>query len=237
MLAINELERYILHQGEEPQETVDEFWGRKERRIEKIYRKGKVDLIKSIERIYNNEYPDDACDRICKILHSTIKASARRWSQNAQLSGLRLYADDFEEVFWKAILDMIWYDYRGGDFWLYENIMKKMRSNALDLLKWAKRDKRIHNHIAASVEELQIADQRTSNLENNVLDTVSIQHMMCEPSLDDQARELLRYLYDYPEATFREIANTLGLGHPQKASRLLEKVQKILAKYRNIVER
>jgi DNA-binding CsgD family transcriptional regulator len=236
MLAINELERYILHPGDEPKETVYEFWERKERRIEKIFRKGKVDLIKAIERLYEDEYPDDACHRICKILHSTVRASARRWSRNAQSSGIRLYADDFEEVFWKAILDMIWYDYHSGsDFWLYEHIMKKMHSNALDLIKWAKRDKRIHDYTAISIDEqLQIADQRTSNLENNVIDTVLIQQMMNDPSLNERERELLRYLYDYPEATLRNIADKLDLGHPQTASRLLEKVQKKLEKYRNV---
>lgn len=239
MLAVNELDRYILHPDDEPKETVYEFWERKERRIENHFRKGKVDLIKAIERIHDNELPDDACDKICNILRSTIQASARHWSRNAQLSGLRLYVDDFEEVFWKAVLDMIWYDYDSrSDFWLYEHIMKKMRSNALDLIKWAKRDKRIHDYTAISIDEqLQIADQRTSNLENNVIDTVMVQQMMCEPSLDEQEREFLRYLYDYPEATLREIADTLDLGHPQKASRLLDKVQKKLEKYRNLLER
>ena len=236
MLAVTELDKYILHPDDEPIETVYEFWERKERRIEKIFRKGKVDLIKAIERLYEDEYPDDACDAICKILRSTIQASARHWSRNAQSGGFRLYADDFEEVFLKAVLDMIWYDYSSGsDFWLYEHIMKKMHSNALDLIKWAKRDKRIHDYTAISIDEqLQIADQRTSNLENNVIDTVLIQQMITEPSLDEQERALLRYLYDYPEATLREIADTLGLGHPQTASRLLEKLQKKLAKYQNV---
>jgi hypothetical protein len=235
MLAVTELDKYILHPDDEPKETIYEFWERKERRIEKIFRKGKVDLIKAIERTYDNELPDDACDKICNILRSTVQASARHWSRNAQSSGIRLYVDDFEEVFWKAILEMIWYDYHSGsDFWLYEHIMKKMRSNALDLIKWAKRDKRIHDYTAISIEELQIADQRTSNLENNVIDTVLVQQMISEPSLDGQEKALLSYLYDNPVATLRDIADTLDLGHPQTASRLLEKVQKKLAKYRNV---
>ncbi|MGG3470773.1 hypothetical protein ABES02_25250 [Neobacillus pocheonensis] len=235
MLAVNELDRYILQPEDEPKETVYEFLERKERRIEKIYRKGKVDLIKAIERLYEDEYPDDACDRICTILRSTVIASSRHWSRNAQSSGIRLYADDFEEVFWKAVLDMIWYDYDSrSDFWLYEHIIKKMRSNALDLIKWAKREKRVHDYTAASIEEMQIADQRTSNLENNVIHTVMVQQMMGEPLLDVHEGALLRYLYDYPEATLREIADTLGLNHPQKASRFLEKVQKKLTKYRGL---
>jgi hypothetical protein len=207
--------------------------------IEKIFRKGKVELIKAIERIYDNELPDDACDRICKTLHSTVKASARRWSRSTQSSGIRLYADDFEEVFWKAVLEMIWYDYDSrSDFWLYEHIMKKMRSNALDLIKWAKRDKRVHDYTAVSIEEkLQIADQRTSNIENNVIDIILVQQIRNDPSLDEQEQELLRYLYDKPEATLRDIADTLDLGHPQKASRLLEKVQKKLTKYRELLKR
>jgi hypothetical protein len=59
-------------------------------------------------------------------------------------------------------------------------------SNALDLIKWAKRDKRVHDYTAVSIDEqLQIADKRTSNIENNVIDTLLIQQMMSEPSLDD----------------------------------------------------
>ncbi|MFB7140953.1 hypothetical protein ACFCYN_14975 [Gottfriedia sp. NPDC056225] len=235
MLAIKELEKYILLPDDEPQETVYEFWDRKERRIEKIFRKGKVDLIKAVERIYDNELPDDACNRICKIFNSTVIASARRWSHNAQSSGIRLYVDDFEEVFWKAVLDMIWYDYDSrSDFWLYEHIMKKMRSNALDLIKWAKRDKRVNDYTAASIEEMQIADQQTSSIENNVTDTLLVQQIMNDPSLSENERVLLRFLYDKPEATLRDISKELGLGHPQKASRLLEKVQKKLTKYREL---
>jgi DNA-directed RNA polymerase specialized sigma24 family protein len=229
-----DINRYLLDANETIKETNHEFWERKERRIETSKRPSTVNLIKAVERAYENEYPDDACDKICRILKTQVQSKVKYFSNRARYGGLRLYTDDFEEVFWKVVLVMIWYDYDSrSDFWLYENIFKKIDSVAIDLIRWAKRDCRKHDYMALSIDAMvDIPDPSTSQLEEDVANSDLIEQMMMDSTLNERERSLLRYLYDKPDASFQEIANDLNLKHKETARRVMVRLRKKLYKYK-----
>jgi hypothetical protein len=167
------------------------------------------------------------------MMRMPLKSKVKYWSNRVRYGGIRLYPDDFEEVFWDAVQTMVLQDYNGGDFWLYENILKKIDSKALDLIRWAKRNKRKHDYMALSVDAiLDMPDPRTSHVEDDFCNRDLIIQMMLEPSLSNQERCLLRYLFDEPDASLRQIAADLGLGHQETTRRLLNRLQKKLAAYK-----
>jgi|GEM_PF-5435859 len=186
-LRIEDLEQYLLLDGEEAVETVHEFWERKTRRIERSKTKVTVDLIKAVERAYDDEYEDAACDKICRMLQSRVQSRVKHWSMKARNGGIRLYPDDFEEVFWEVIRVTVIEDYTSSsDFWLYEHIFKKINSRALDLVRWAKRQKRVHELTAVSLDEIAdtVPDPRTSRMEADVANRDLVMQMLIESSFD-----------------------------------------------------
>jgi hypothetical protein len=228
-------EQLILLEGDEPDETIHEFWERKERRIVATRKPQTVNLIKAVEQAYEDELPDDACEKICRMMRNQVTSKKNHWSKQARNGGIRLYPDDFEAVFWEAVQTTILEDYSGGDFWLYENILKKIDSRALDKIRWAKRKCRKHDYMADSLDAItDMPDPRTSNIEDDVCNRDLIQQMMLEQSLNDNERRLLRYLYDEPDASLRQIASDLELGHKETARRMLHRLRQKLTKYNEI---
>lgn len=229
--------RIFLFDGEEPGETVREFWERKERRIEATKRPSTVNLIKAVERAHDDEYGDVACDKIGRMMRMPIQSKVKYWSSRARYGGIRLYPDDFEEVFWEVLQTMVLEDYRGGDFWLYENILKRIDSRALDLIRWAKRDRRKHEHMAVSLEAiLDMPDPRTSCIEEDVANRELVFQMMVDTSLDEREHQLLWYLYDDPEVSLQKIATDLGLRHRETARRMMKSLKAKIAKYEQFLK-
>lgn len=187
----------------------------------------------AVERAYENEYPDDACDKICRMLKTQIQSKVKYWSNKARYGGLRLYPDDFEEVFWEAVQTMVLEDYDSrSDFWLYENILKKIESKALDLIRWAKRNRRIHEYTSISLDAMvDIPDPSTSRLEDYITNSDFIEQIMKDSILNERERSLLCHLCDKPDSSYQEIANDLELNHKETARRLMLSLKKKLAKY------
>jgi hypothetical protein len=218
---------------EDRRESEQQLIKRMVRRLHNTYPEGKVKRIIWFEDVVDFWYDED-WTTVNKMVGKTVRFYSELWEQKAQSSGIRLYRDDFDELFWQVVWETIEsYDWRSG-FYLLETLELKFKSRALDKIRWAKRSKRVHEYTAARLPEEIDRDARfadTQNVENEVVNRMTVEGMFAEESLTEQERSLLSFLYEKPDATLAEMASALGLSHKEQARRLHVGLRRKLAPY------
>ncbi len=204
------------------------------KRINDTYPDWKVRKIVWFEDIIDY-WDDEDWTKVRKMVEKTVQFYSQLWERKAQSSGIRLYRDDFEELFWGVVWDVIEsYDWR-KDFYLLETLELAFKSRALDKIRWAKRHKRAHEYTAAQLPEnvgrdIRFADKQ--DIENEVVNRLTVEEMFEEQSLTEKERSLLAFLYDKPDATLDEMASSLAISHKEMARRVLLGLRKKLSQYR-----
>lgn len=149
------------------------------RRLYNTYPDWKVRRIVWFEDIIDY-WEDKDWTKVNEMVGKTVQFYSELWERKAQSSGIRLYRDDFEELFWNVVWEVIEsYDWR-SDFYLLETLELAFKSRALDKIRWAKRNKRVHEYTAARLPEDIDRDARfadSQNVENEVVNRMTVEAM------------------------------------------------------------
>jgi hypothetical protein len=204
------------------------------KRIESQYKnnQAKLNFIYALEEKWDEYlyYGEEDFTPLYNILQKRVeriaKNRAKYWKNK------RISHHDFESAYWEEIWRIV-KDYDGlGEFYLYETILLAINRRSHDVTRNAtvKGNNRI-NHLAESLNE-QIHFIPTVNIENEITTKILVEQIISDASLSDSERNLLKTIYEYPEAkTNQQLAALLGLPHRETIRRMLKRVQEKVLKY------
>ncbi|MFV1010687.1 hypothetical protein [Bacillus cereus] len=165
---------------------------------------------------------------LLKSLEFTINRKAEAWGH--KWGSKRLSKSDFKSVFYEAVLRLLdtytWYQ----TFYFYEELCLKLDNRGLDIVKKSrtKQGKFDVNVLPLKDETAEfIADTRV-DIETDVINNDLVERILNDSSLTEQERMLLQAIYYNPDASYRKLAEIVGLNHHEQVTRSLSKIKKKL---------
>jgi len=206
------------------------------RRIKNSYKGRVVNLILAVEKAYEaylDEETEDTFNRLWRLLKKSVDYWAEHFAYN--WSGKWFSKEDFEEYFEDEILKEIeLYDYWKSPFYLSERVRKRLEGRGYDLVRMkAKTKQGEFEHSLGRFNEF--ADDiypGKDNTEKIVVEHILIDQIMNDPSLTEQERKFLQIRYENLDASFEELAESMGFESKVKAWRLMKSIRNKLEKYR-----
>ena len=152
-----------------------------------------------------------------RLITTKARSAARKWS------GLRIPASEFESVFWETAWNLADNHELKSNFLLYETIELSIKHRTIDVARKFGRNKQNRFELqAVSLDYLSrgVPDIRV-DVSEQVTDRLFVQQLLTDPSiLNSEERELLLIRFDHPEATFRDLASSIGYSK-DKVSRVI----------------
>lgn len=197
----------------------------------RMYPTWKVNLVLSVERAWKHYKKTGDFN----LIHKRVNGCVNYWAgyYGRKYSRYWLCTEDFESVFWLAVKQAA-DQHSGYDIYFYVGINNKLRNRGKDVLRMRLGTRQ--GNFEHSLKRIPVGFDAPSplNVEKEVTDRELVSQLLIEPSLNQQERELLYYLYENHDASFQEIADFLGFNHREKARRLLQRIAKKLELYRDV---
>lgn len=187
-------------------------------RIEWLYRrrsKSKANLILRFEELHD-QYVDtgEPPKELMDIIGRTVAYYARGFERSSKAFWLSY--QDFEELFWDEAY-VVMDDDSHPVYYRLEVMEVRFKSRGRDLLDRAKTEKHSHQYKA---KRLHRGMESPGNVENEVVNRLTVEQMFAEESLTEKERELLWTMYENPEGSLRDWGEALGIDHKAVAWRL-----------------
>jgi hypothetical protein len=204
-------------------------------RIRDHYTEAKVKVIEDFEGLYEGKYQSEGFHVLARPLRSTIRFYSSKWTRKISKTALRLTSEDFESEMWEEAWLFLQSGRANPQFYLLEQLQLRFDSRALDVIRSAMRKKRAPDLTALPLPHLfeeTYPDPVTSRLQDHIVASDTVSHMLADESLTDEEHLLLVFLYENPNATLQEIAELRGTPYRQTAKRAIGRLRtKLLPHY------
>lgn len=197
----------------------------------KLRNPNKIDYILKIEKLWE-EYAFTRSKqtqlRLLKTLNFTIRQKAYSWEKKWKKK--RLSHADFESVFFEEAWKLCDAYNHYGDFYFYETLLLAWKRRGTDITRKLQTKKGgFEAELLPLLPETAEYLSNDIDIEEDVVNRHLVTQILNNESLTGKERHLLREIYKNPDASYLELAETIGLNHHEQVRRMLRQIKKKLS--------
>ncbi|WP_166238490.1 hypothetical protein [Paenibacillus turpanensis] len=198
------------------------------------YSEKKIDFIWRVEDAYNEAQESRNGYELYQLLKDEIKRKALFYE--GKYSGYRISRHDFESAFIQELVRLASSPLTNPEYFFYETLSKAFRLRAIDVVRreTGQRSKqRQFENEAIRLDAVNPKEVATAGneVEERVTSRVLVEEILNCGDLNELERDLLYTMKDNPDASLRELGDSIGVNHPQKVKRLLDGIREKLNDY------